>query len=148
MSEPARIGTWRSATALVRVNRGSTWTSLAPLSLAFMGQRNATGWHSAMFEPITTKQSVCSRLRGYRFASEVADLAVTGARQGRAPDHAERANPRRRLGFLDPQLLPPRNGRRERHAEPDESADRGPRSSAGRELQEIPPTDLHGILPA
>src|SRR3989440_1876594 len=46
MSEPARIGTWRSATALVRVNRGSTWTSLAPLSLAFMGQRNATGWRS------------------------------------------------------------------------------------------------------
>src|SRR5436309_4114288 len=51
MSEPARIGTCRSATALVRVNRGSTWISFAPFSLAFMGQRNATGWHSAMLEP-------------------------------------------------------------------------------------------------
>ncbi len=65
MSEPARIGTWRSATALVRVNRGSTWMILAPFIFAFMGQRNATGWHSAMFEPMTMKQSVCSRLRGY-----------------------------------------------------------------------------------
>src|SRR5206468_3716218 len=68
MSEPARIGTCRSATALVRVNRGSTWISFAPFSLAFMGQRNATGWHSAMFEPMITKQSVCSRLRGYSVA--------------------------------------------------------------------------------
>src|SRR2546427_2205632 len=69
MSEPARIGTCRSATALVRVKRGSTWISFAPFSFAFMGQRNATGWHSAMFEPMITKQSVCSRLRGYRVAA-------------------------------------------------------------------------------
>ena len=43
MSEPARIGAWISAIALVRVKRGSTWMSFAPLSLAFMTQRNATG---------------------------------------------------------------------------------------------------------
>lgn len=30
MSEPARMGTWRSATALVRVKRGSTWMIVAP----------------------------------------------------------------------------------------------------------------------
>jgi hypothetical protein len=29
-----------------------------------MGQRNATGWFSAMLEPMTTKQSLCSRFRG------------------------------------------------------------------------------------
>ena len=69
MSEPARIGTCRSATALVRVKRGSTWISFAPFSFAFRGQRKATGWHSAMFEPMITKQSVCSRLRGYRVAA-------------------------------------------------------------------------------
>src|SRR5437879_13294550 len=34
-----------------------------------MGQRNATGWHSAMLEPMITKQSVCSRLRGYSVAA-------------------------------------------------------------------------------
>src|SRR6266545_1950722 len=43
--------------------------SFAPFSLAFMGQRNATGWHSAMLEPMITKQSVCSRLRGYNVAA-------------------------------------------------------------------------------
>jgi len=43
MSEPARIGTCRSETALVRVNRGSTWISFAPFNFAFIGQRNATG---------------------------------------------------------------------------------------------------------
>jgi len=43
MSEPARIGAWMSAIALVRVNRGSTWMSLAPRALASIGQRKATG---------------------------------------------------------------------------------------------------------
>ena len=64
MSEPARIGAWISAIALVRVKRGSTWMSFAPRSLAFMTQRNATGWHSAMLEPSTTMQSASVRFRG------------------------------------------------------------------------------------
>jgi hypothetical protein len=51
MSLPARTGAWMSHMALVRVNRGSTWMSVAPLSLACIGQRKATGWHSAMLEP-------------------------------------------------------------------------------------------------
>jgi hypothetical protein len=34
MSAPARIGTCRSATALARMNRGSTWITLAPRFLA------------------------------------------------------------------------------------------------------------------
>ena len=34
MSAPARIGTCRSASALVRVNRGSTWITVAPRALA------------------------------------------------------------------------------------------------------------------
>jgi hypothetical protein len=48
------------AMALVRVKRGSTWMIVAPLSFAFMGQRNATGWFSAMFEPMTMTQSESS----------------------------------------------------------------------------------------
>src|SRR3989441_11529482 len=87
-------------------------------------------------------------VRAARIAFDVDDLAVDGVDEGRTPDRAERANARRRLGVLDAQLLRPRHGRCQRHAEPDEPADRGPRSSAGRKLQEIPPTDLHGILPA
>ncbi len=43
MSEPARMGTWMSETALVRVKRGSTWIKMAPRSLAFITQRKATG---------------------------------------------------------------------------------------------------------
>ena len=35
--------------------------SLAPLALAFIGQRNATGWHSAMFEPMIMIASECCR---------------------------------------------------------------------------------------
>jgi len=34
MSVPGRIGTCASAIALVRVNRGSTWMTFAPRSLA------------------------------------------------------------------------------------------------------------------
>ena len=51
MSLPARMGTWMSATALVRVKRGSTWMIVAPRSLASITHRKPTGWHSAMFEP-------------------------------------------------------------------------------------------------
>ena len=61
MSLPARSGTWMSATALVRVNRGSTWMMVAPFSRAFITQRNPTGWHSAMFDPSITMQSACCR---------------------------------------------------------------------------------------
>ncbi len=61
MSEPARIGTCRSATALVRENRGSTWMIVAPRRLASITQRKPTGWHSAMFEPWMTMQSACCR---------------------------------------------------------------------------------------
>ena len=69
MSEPARIGAWMSAIALVRVKRGSTWMSFAPLAFACIGQRNATGWHSAMFEPWITTQSESAMLRGYIVAA-------------------------------------------------------------------------------
>ena len=59
-----------SATALVRVKRGSTWMILAPCStFAFIGQRKATGWFSAMLEPMTTMQSESAMLRGYRVAA-------------------------------------------------------------------------------
>ena len=61
MSEPARIGTWRSATALVRVKRGSTWMIVAPRFFASMTKRKPTGWHSAMFEPWMTMQSEFAR---------------------------------------------------------------------------------------
>ena len=57
MSLPARIGTWTSASALVRENRGSTWMIVAPRSLAFMTQRNPTGCASAMEEPSISTQS-------------------------------------------------------------------------------------------
>ena len=57
MSLPARRGTWRSATALVRVKRGSTWMSFAPRALASMTQRKPTGWHSAMLDPWIRMQS-------------------------------------------------------------------------------------------
>ena len=61
MSEPARSGTWTSATALVRVKRGSTWMIVAPRALASITHWNPTGWHSAMFEPMITMQSLCCR---------------------------------------------------------------------------------------
>ena len=57
MSDPARSGTCRSATALVRVNRGSMWITVAPRALASITHWNPTGWHSAMFEPSMTMQS-------------------------------------------------------------------------------------------
>ncbi len=51
MSLPARSGTCMSATAVVLVNRGSTWMTVAPRALASITHWNPTGWHSAMFEP-------------------------------------------------------------------------------------------------
>jgi hypothetical protein len=64
MSLPGRSGTCRSATALVRVKRGSTWMMVAPRFFASITQRNATGWHSAMLEPWTTTQSEFCRSPG------------------------------------------------------------------------------------
>jgi hypothetical protein len=57
MSLPARIGTWMSASALVRLNRGSTWISVAPRALASMTHWKPTGCASAKFEPSMTMQS-------------------------------------------------------------------------------------------
>ena len=50
-----------SATAEVRVNRGSTWMILAPRALASITHWNPTGWHSAMLEPWMTMQSAFCR---------------------------------------------------------------------------------------
>src|SRR5205809_1019897 len=81
MSLPARSGTCRSLTADVRVNRGSTWMTLAPRAFASITHWNPTGWHSAMFEPWMTMQSECCRscrkvevLRVRRERAAVADL--------------------------------------------------------------------------
>jgi hypothetical protein len=57
MSEPARSGTCRSQTALVRVKRGSTWITFAPRFCASTTHWKPTGWHSAMFDPWITMQS-------------------------------------------------------------------------------------------
>jgi hypothetical protein len=64
MSLPARRGTCRSARALVRVKRGSTWITLAPLALASTTHWKATGWHSAMLEPWIRMQSELARSPG------------------------------------------------------------------------------------
>ena len=53
-----------SAIAEVRVNLGSAWMTVQGLPgrvLAFMTQRNATGWHSAMFEPMMKMLSECCK---------------------------------------------------------------------------------------
>src|SRR5512133_1132896 len=52
MSAPARMPMCLVAMALVPVNRGSTWTTVAPRSLASITHWNPTGWFSAMFEPM------------------------------------------------------------------------------------------------
>ena len=57
MSVPARIGTWRFETALVRVKRGSTWMTFAPRPCASTTHWKPTGWHSAMLEPMIRMQS-------------------------------------------------------------------------------------------
>ena len=52
------------AIALVRVKRGSTWMTVAGLTarvLACITQRKATGWHSAMFDPMIKMLSECFR---------------------------------------------------------------------------------------
>ncbi len=61
MSLPARSGTCASATAEVRVKRGSMWMIFAPRALASITHWNPTGWHSAMFEPWMTMQSAFCR---------------------------------------------------------------------------------------
>ena len=61
MSLPTRIGTNVSASALVRVNRGSTWITLAPRALASITHWNPTGCASAMLEPWMTMQSALAR---------------------------------------------------------------------------------------
>ena len=61
MSLPARSGTCRSASALVRVNRGSTCTTCAPRALASTTHWKPTGWASAMFDPMMTMKSELAR---------------------------------------------------------------------------------------
>ena len=57
MSVPARIGTYVSASALVRVKRGSTWMTFAPRAFASITHWKPTGCASAMLEPWITMQS-------------------------------------------------------------------------------------------
>ena len=65
MSVPARMGAWMSHRADVRVKRGSTCIRTAPCSvLALSGQRKATGWHSAILEPMIRTASEWTRSRG------------------------------------------------------------------------------------
>ena len=45
----------------MRVNRGSTWITVAPRALASITHWNPTGWHSAMFEPSMRMQSELTR---------------------------------------------------------------------------------------
>ncbi len=61
MSVPARSGTCRSATAEVRVNRGSTWMTVAPRFLASMTHWKPTGCASAMLLPWMRMQSALAR---------------------------------------------------------------------------------------
>ena len=61
MSLPERIGAWMSASADVRVKRGSTWMIVAPRAFASVTKRKATGWFSAMLEPITVITSALAR---------------------------------------------------------------------------------------
>ncbi len=61
ISLPERMGACTSASALVRVKRGSTWMMSAPRRLASTTKRKAIGWFSAMLEPMTTMQSLFSR---------------------------------------------------------------------------------------
>jgi hypothetical protein len=61
MSLPARIRTYWSARALVRVKRGSTCTTRAPARLASITHWKATGWASAMFDPMIRMKSVLTR---------------------------------------------------------------------------------------
>ncbi len=61
MSEPARSGTQRSAIAEVRVKRGSTWITVAPLRRASITHWKPTGWFSAIDEPMIRMASALAR---------------------------------------------------------------------------------------
>ncbi len=61
MSLPERIGAWISASAEVRVKRGSTWMTFAPRCCASTTKRNAIGWFSAILEPMITTTSLFAR---------------------------------------------------------------------------------------
>ena len=61
MSVPARMGTYTSASALVRLNLGSTWITFAPRALASITHWNPTGCASAKFDPSITMQSAFCR---------------------------------------------------------------------------------------
>ena len=61
MSVPERIGAWMLASAEVRVKRGSTWITVAPRCCASVTKRKATGWFSAMLEPMTVMTSAFAR---------------------------------------------------------------------------------------
>ncbi len=43
------------------MKRGSTWITFAPRAFAAITHWNPTGWHSAMFDPWMTMQSLCCR---------------------------------------------------------------------------------------
>ncbi|CAN5168898.1 hypothetical protein BH24ACT1_BH24ACT1_10220 [soil metagenome] len=45
----------------MRVKRGSTWNTFAPRWRASTTHWNPTGWHSAMFDPMMTMQSLLIR---------------------------------------------------------------------------------------
>ena len=61
MSEPARMPMCFVAVALVRVNRGSICTTVAPRSRASITHWKPTGWFSAMFDPMIVMQSAFIR---------------------------------------------------------------------------------------
>ncbi len=61
MSLPARMGTCRSLSALVRVKRGSTWMIRAPRAFASITHWKPTGCASAKLDPSMTMQSACWR---------------------------------------------------------------------------------------
>ena len=61
MSAPTLMGTKRSATALVRVKRGSMWMTFAPRFLASITHWKPTGWASAILEPWMMMQSELAR---------------------------------------------------------------------------------------
>src|SRR6266498_2669406 len=114
MSLPARMGTCRSAIALVRLKRGSTWITLAPRSLASITHWKPTGCAAAERGPQTGDGRGVSypRLvldldgpeRGEQLLDEVVLLVV----QGRPAEagHSQRAvDPAALLVVLLPGLL-------------------------------------------
>ena len=59
MSVPERRGAYSEQRADVRVKRGSTWMTVAPLSLARMTHLKEMGWFSAALLPWIRIQSLC-----------------------------------------------------------------------------------------